>query len=114
METVTVTIGRNVGDAPLPPEAWNAYVSDTRQAVEAATSELWAHAPYRGEWEGVAEDAFIYFGALAGPDSLGALRQRLATLATFYGQDAIGLAAGTGELVENFASGVPAVEGVTA
>ena len=112
METVTVTIGRNVGDDPLPADQWNAFTSDTRAAVEAATLDLWAIAPYKGVWKGTTEDAAIFYGPLVDVgEVLEALRQRLAVLATYYGQEAVGLSVGTGELVEHFATDVPSVEG---
>jgi hypothetical protein len=108
MRAVTVTIGRNVGDDPLPAEAWNDYVAATRRAFDAATSERWAIAPYRGSWEGVHEDAMIYFGALIDdPNAATALRVILANLAGYYGQETVGLAIGTSELVEATPALVP-------
>lgn len=117
MQTITVTIGRNVGTEPLTLDAWNQYVSSVRRAVDAATSELWVATPYRGSWDGTPEDAFVFHGAALDGDNaedygtLPALRSRLAILATYYGQDAIGLAVGTGELVRSFATAV--AEGAT-
>ena len=109
MKTVTVTIGRNVGDEPLPAAAWNDYTADTRRAVEAVTVDLWAVAPYRGSWEGQPEDAVILYGSLIDVDGVvEALRQRLATLATYYGQQAIGLSVGSSELVESYAGAATA------
>ena len=105
MESVTVTIGRNVGDHPLPAEEWNEYVRATRDAVERATSELWAVAPYKGEWEGTQEEAVVFFGPLlAGyeDDAYRVLGATLATLATYYRQDGIGVARGESTLVEPY------------
>lgn len=106
METVTVTIGRNVGVEPLAADAWNAFVASTRAAVEAATSELFAVAAYKGSWDGVSEDAALFYGPLVTDDQgavLAALRSRLAVLASYYGQEGIGLSVGASELVASFA-----------
>lgn len=114
MKTVTVTIGRNVADVPMAPERWNDYVTRTREAVTDALSELWVTAPYRGEWEGVREDAFVFYGPLKGGEgtddafwsdlNVRELKVKLSTLATYYRQDAIGLSVGEAELVESFAA----------
>jgi hypothetical protein len=105
METVTVTIGRNVQDLPLPDSEWIDFVTRTRASVAEITDELFAVAPYRGSWNGAGEDAYVIYGALPDVptdqrDSLvSVLRTSLGTLATIYGQDAIGLSVGTSELV---------------
>lgn len=101
MQAVTVTIGRNVGDAPLSADAWNDFVAATRKAFDASTSERWAIAPYRGSWNGVREDAVIFFGALLDdPTAATALRHTLANLAGYYGQETVGLAIGPAELID--------------
>jgi hypothetical protein len=105
MQTVTVTIGRNVGPDPLPADAWNGFVSATRRAVEHATSELWASAPTRSIWVDTPEDAFVFYGpTIDHPDAVQALRVRLSSLAGYYGQEAIGLSVGESELVESVGS----------
>lgn len=100
MDTVTVTIGRNVGTEPLQAEDWNLFVADARRAVEDVADELWVVVPYAGEWAGVREDAVVFHASIA-PDGLGLdwLRTRLANLATYYRQESVGLAVGQGELV---------------
>ena len=107
MKTVTVTIGRNVGITPLVSEEWNDFVSRARKAVSKATQEIWAAAPYKGLWEGNTEDAFVFYGPLLDdydewPRVVRELREDLRNLASEYGQDAIGLSVGDGELVEAF------------
>lgn len=103
METITVTIGRNVGDRPLPASVWNSFVSDTREAVERATSEVWAAAPTRSVWGDQREDAFVFYGPVTAPHAVSSLRITLAGLAAYYGQEAIGLSIGLSELVESVA-----------
>jgi len=105
MKTVTVTIGRNIGDSPMSPDTWNQFSYETLQAVETYTSALWVNAPSRSVWQGVPEDARAFYGPLrdgSGPSELRRLRARLANLATQYGQAAIGLSVGESELVESY------------
>lgn len=101
MRTVTVTIGRNVGTEPMPREQWNHFVAKVRNEVSLATEEVWAVAPYQGSWEGVREDAVVFYGPLKEP-RLEILRSSLSNLATYYSQDAIGLSVGEGELVKRW------------
>lgn len=104
MQTITVTIGRNVGQDPLPQDRWNEFIADTRAAVESAVSDIWVATPYRGSWDGVPEDAFVFYGpvvgTLANTPQERALKQRLSVLAGYYGQQAIGVSVGFSELVE--------------
>lgn len=64
--------------------------------------------PYKGRWEQVQEDAFIYYGLLNSDADMRKVRRELSNLATYYRQDAIGLSVGEGELVMGYQ-----VEGVT-
>lgn len=102
MRAVTVTIGRNVGDVPLPAERWNEFVSRTRAVVEQSTDDLWAVAPYRGSWDGVSEDAVLFYGSVGSDEVTTSLREALRNLASYYDQEAVGLAIGDSELVEAF------------
>jgi hypothetical protein len=110
MRTITVTIGRNVGPDPLPAEEWNTFVFETRQIVEAVTTELWASGPSRSTWDGVSEENFYFYGPLntASRVRFRRFRNRLETLATKYRQEAIGISIGTFELVEPFPTAAPA------
>lgn len=105
MRTITVTIGRNIGETPMEQDSWNGFISTTRKAVEGVTPEFWTQAPYKGAWDGLSEDSFVFYGPLSDDvdDSrLARLRANLATVATYYGQAAIGLSIGESELVESF------------
>lgn len=99
MEAVTVTIGRNVGSDPMGPADWQRYVTHTRAALLDVVSDLWIDTPYTGEWEGRTEDAWAFYGPVEHTDQLDALRGELGGLAALYGQDAVGLAVGSTELV---------------
>lgn len=108
MKTVTVTIGRNVGDKPLPQDVWNQFVWAITRAFDTITTEQWANGSTKGIWQGVTEEARVLYGPVrqdATDLDLRRFRARLATLATQYGQDAIGLSVGESELVESF--GIP-------
>lgn len=107
--TVTVTIGRNIGEKPMDGEDWAGFTYRTRRAIEGAGIELWATAPYKGLWEGTSEDAVVFFGQLPGFKAdddqrrVNGLRENLRNLASEYGQEAVGFSVGDGELVEAFA-----------
>jgi hypothetical protein len=105
MKTVTVTIGRNINDQPMSQYAWDQFNYDVLKAVQSYTSELWANAVSRSQWTGVPEDSRVFYGPLRAnlrPLELSRLRARLATLATQYGQEAIGMSVGESELVESY------------
>lgn len=110
MQAVTVTIGRNVGDQPLSLDEWHQFAFATREAVADAAPDrqLWTATHYRnGTWNGHPEEAAIYFAPVSSGAAVAVLRQRLATLATYYRQEAIGLAVGDAELVQSFPDPAP-------
>jgi len=98
MNTVTVTIGRNVGEKPLPPADWTSFRAAVRQAVETVGAEIYVDSTGRGRWGEVWEDNAIIHAGDVDSALVPALRRTLASLAAIYGQDAIGLAVGTGEV----------------
>lgn len=107
MRTITVTIGRNVGDEPMDLDTWNQYASSVRGLVE-GYANLWTVTPYKGSWNGTDEQAMIYYGPVSELVDLDRLRVGLSNLATYYQQDGIGLSVGESELVESF-DAVPTV-----
>ena len=113
MQTITVTIGRNVGEEPLPQDRWNEFIADTRAAVDSTVSDIWVATPYRGSWDGVPEDAFVFYGPVEAEhipwERL--LKQRLSVLAGYYGQQAIGVSVGFSELVDAIDVFAPVGEG---
>lgn len=108
MESVTVTIGRNVGDEPMGADAWKVFGELVQRALADAGAEVWTDAQYTGSWEGVSEDARIF---LAGADALDAhtLRRALGRIAGEFRQDAIGVSVGAAELVAPAPQGGPAL-----
>lgn len=105
MRTVTVTIGRNMGDEPMSANQWNDYAFAVRESLQRIVTEFWTVGAYKGQWEGTTEDAMIFYGPLRNTTDdrdLNIAKARLATLATQYGQDAIGVSVGESVLVESF------------
>jgi len=99
METVTVTIGRNVGTEPMPPGQWAMFAERTRRAVTSFTSELWADVDCASSYEGVAEEAHIFYGPVnPRRHAQRLLPKYLARLAEAYEQECIGYTFGTAEL----------------
>jgi hypothetical protein len=104
-QTVTVTIGRNVGTEPMSLERWNDFAWKTRLAFD-RIADLWTVGPARGTWEvdgvSVSEDSLFYYGPVKDGADLGKLRTDLSILATYYDQEAIGMSVGESELVSSF------------
>lgn len=99
MQTVTITVGRNIGTEPMPSDAWRQYRDDVRRALVTADATVYAAATYRGMWEGTYEDAAIWHAAIDDA-AVDPLRDALSGLVAVYGQDAAGYAVGTSELVQ--------------
>jgi len=98
--TVVVTIGRNIGDNPMPIGKWSMYLEDVRltlkryggHIVQAPAS---AHECQRGVWEGVAGEDAATFVSLSEFHGLGleALRREMNEIRRDYHQEAIGFIA---------------------
>lgn len=101
-DTVTVTIGRNVGSTPMADDIWEAF----RLGVYSALSSL-VHPDHifayfgQGEWEGVTEDSacVVAVGAQY-TSSIARLDSELEDLSERFGQDAIGYTVGAGRLAK--------------
>lgn len=109
--TVTLTIGRNLGKAagadagkPVSDARWSAIESAARAAltVTVGTPEAWIEVHYGiGVWEGQAEESMkvMLSGADITPDNAAALRTAVADLTEAHAQDAIALNFGWTELI---------------
>lgn len=100
-QTVTATIGRNIGAEPLSDETWSTFKAETADHLGALLQpELTFTYDGQGEWDGVREDsAIIVLVATRYTADLANVRAILATLCERYEQDAIALSYGNGELV---------------
>lgn len=104
--TVTVSIGRNVGDVPMPIHRWRQFQMDTHGVIADSVFEKQIEFIERhvgeGSWDGVTEDSVkITFGLKSAltEEALDSLRHTLTGLARFYDQDAIALTIGQSELI---------------
>lgn len=116
VKVVAVTIGRNANGPgydgrPIPHGAWLGFVSGTSELLARFTTEAWVSTQYTGRWNGRPEDAYVFYGPLRTNANTDDLRARLANLGGYYGQEAIGLTIGFGELVES--TTVTIAEGIT-
>jgi hypothetical protein len=87
--TVALTIGRNIGNAPMAAHEWDTF----RTELGGCLAQVFGSADGRGEWDGVEEDTHYVVGLAVDVD---ALRARLAELGAAYSQDAIGCVAMAG------------------
>ncbi len=99
MNTITVTIGRNVGEVPLYPRAWRDFTDALDRLVGERAEQVFVQAQGCGAWAGVGEDNYTIVASI-GAASLRTLPAALARLAHEYLQDAIALTVGTTALVE--------------
>lgn len=102
---ITVTIGRNIGDKPMPQDDWDWFQRQTHAALKSAVPSILFIDRHEGvgEWEGVKEES-VKFTAIYDRDSdslpkVSILAKRLARLAHTFGQDGIALSEGTSYVV---------------
>jgi hypothetical protein len=98
MTTVTVSIGRNVGDEPLSPDRWLAFKYAVRSGLGEDATVYVDGAASIGQWQGVSEESATWVADIE--ETRAALLSRhLAKVALEYGQDAIALTLGETRLV---------------
>lgn len=85
--TVSITIGRNIGVNPMPETDWKNF----QASVSVFFAETYVNAGYRGTWDGVSEDSWLFIGAIKDDITQTQLETELAALAVSYRQAAIGL-----------------------
>jgi hypothetical protein len=97
--TIYVTIGRNIGETPMPDMAWNNFRSATStivrgysKVISGIMSDPVEFRTDKSHYNGESEESsiFVMFNSVAG----GMLRERLAELSTVFGQDSIALVDG--------------------
>ena len=103
MYSITVTIGRNVGDVPMPEQRWEEFKRDVQGTLAnyADPSDQAEYADGHGVWGYVPEQ--MHKRTLLSnyePDEAAMmnLSRELSELARFYDQDAIALTIGTSTL----------------
>lgn len=105
MYEYSVTIGRNVSDAPMHESIWVQFQDSTEYTLtrDLPLSGTTVERAYgAGEWEGITEDNARIVARTDSPltpSQLDALRNGLALTAALFGQDALALTIGTSELV---------------
>jgi hypothetical protein len=91
-----ISIGRNVGDQPMPKQQWRRFVTDVSHAISESGGVGYATAYGNGAWDGIPErNAVLTF-----EHADVSLEEKLRTLAKRYRQDAISLIAGENRLVK--------------
>lgn len=104
MYVYTITIGRNVGDVPMPDEQWHAFQQDVNSIIGNVADPggfferhtgigVWSLAPEQSHKQAFGQDE-----PLTDLD-LHNVRVNLAELARRYQQDAIALTIGQSELI---------------
>lgn len=97
--TVTISIGRNIGSVPMDTATWRAFVKDVNSALDWAKSVVHVRgAKSIGEWNGVAEESRTWVADILSA-KLPLVAWRMSDLCELYGQDAIALTWGKTNLV---------------
>lgn len=108
LHTVNVSIGRNVGDAPMMEGEWQAFRASVSNALAVAGNATdptdYALDEWQGTsvWQGIAEDNAHYQLRTARPlsgDARDALAKALTRYAAMHQQDAIAIAYGYSRLI---------------
>lgn len=90
MATVTVSIGRNVGDEPMSAEEWASFALYIGGTIRREASAVYVDsAESRGEWNGVAEDSRTWVAECATFDAVNAIAGNVQRACARYRQDAI-------------------------
>ena len=102
MHSITITIGRNIGTAPMPSDKWARFAEDvTADLLAAVPSDIVETHYGTGEWDGIPEDSCkITVLRHSEPTAamLDNLRRYMSENARVYGQDAIAITIGKSEL----------------
>lgn len=93
MATVWISLGRNVGAAPMPLPRWQRAQQDIRALVEHCGGSLIFSGEGSGIWQDQVTESAYVVGALVESDTVSRLRQQLQWVASEYEQDAVGLTA---------------------
>ena len=97
--TATVSIGRNVGAAPMSGDAWMRFQADIRLALTECGADIYVDAARSvGEWQGIIEDSCTFVASVP-IENLAHLDTDLAYLTRVYRQDAIAVTLGTTQFV---------------
>ena len=104
-KAITITIGRNVGTAPMLQSDWDNFRQDVQQLLNRQALDIYIHGNQgQGTWTDketgvqVFEDNAVWVAEV--PESrIDDIRGAVSTLRKVYGQDAAGFIVGDGELV---------------
>lgn len=99
MATVWISLGRNVGQDPMPLPRWQRAQQDIRALVEHCGGSLIFSGEGNGIWQDQVTESAYVVGALVESDTVGRLRQQLQWVASEYEQDAVGLTAQDGSTI---------------
>lgn len=101
MYSISITIGRNVGDQPMNEKRWSMFKNEITSQITGLNMEITVSNTGIGEWDGIKEENFIAKGIREKPfadDETDRLAKNLSVLSAKYGQDAIAYSVGSSML----------------
>ena len=96
--TIYVSIGRNIGKAPMARPSWNNFAEEVVYAVEDYHGNIFFRGYGQGAYDGTTEDSYVV-GATIAEGMLIHLRTVLAELAEKYSQECIALVSGDTDFI---------------
>lgn len=97
--TVTISIGRNVGDQPMSADKWRRFRADIGRRLRAAGANVFVDtAVSTGTWDGVREQSATWVASVEA-NRLETIRVGLERACRLFQQDAIALTIGQTELL---------------
>lgn len=99
--TVSIGVGRNVGDKPMTFERWRELKKQVRNAVTTGTDAVVLFdGEGDGTWQGEFEQSYCLVAVFPSRDYFHPLvKNRLRNIAAWAGQEAIGWTSGSTELL---------------
>lgn len=98
--SMTVTIGRNVGNVPMSDAHWQSFTADVLRNIRANTRAIYFVGFGTGVWEGTEEESFTVISETPTTSAACAISVSLSFFAEAYGQEAIAVTIGETELVQ--------------
>lgn len=97
--SLVLSIGRNIGSAPMAQEKWEAFTRSAHRAITEHCGALYFAGYGTGFYEGMSEESFTLTAAAPSGSSLRSLVLALRALAREFEQDSVALTVGETELV---------------
>lgn len=98
--SMTVSIGRNIGNSPMSQAMWEGFTSSVLRNIRSNTSAIYFVGFGTGIYEGATEESFTVVSSNPTESALCAIRVSLSLLAHAFKQDSVALTVGETQIVQ--------------